>query len=439
MTDRRRRLRLRPGALVDRARRPRCSASAPTRCACCRPTRDYRLRAEALAEAIDADVRAGRAPAVRRRPRRVRRTPARSTRSPSWPASAATRGVWLHVDAAYGGFAALTERGRDALAGIELADSVTLDPHKWLYQPFECGCAARPRRAPAAPRVRDRARLPQGRPRSATARSTSPTTGCSSRAAARALKIWLSIRSSASTRSGPRSTARSTSRGSPSAACAATPQLELMAPALARDRRASAAAAPGRRGRARRAARNAALVAAFEATGRGLVSSTRLRGRYAIRCASLNHTTAEEHVRDVLDWFARRPSPARARPAPRARRTARRSARRAWSSAIAASSRRASSPGWRCSRRSTPRSSSGSRAGRASCACARRARDAALGRAARLLRDPRGPRRRRPRRQAPRRPRPGDFFGELISPDSQNISPTAGAAACCWRGSLPPS
>ena len=48
--------------------------------------------------------------------------------------------MWLHVDAAYGGFAALTERGRAALAGIELADSVTLDPHKWLYQPIECGC-----------------------------------------------------------------------------------------------------------------------------------------------------------------------------------------------------------------------------------------------------------------------------------------------------------
>ena len=44
------------------------------------------------------------------------------------------------MDAAYGGFAALTERGRGWLQGIELADSVTLDPHKWLYQPFECGC-----------------------------------------------------------------------------------------------------------------------------------------------------------------------------------------------------------------------------------------------------------------------------------------------------------
>lgn len=41
--------------------------------------------------------------------------------------------LWLHVDAAYGGFFALTERGRVALTGIERADSVTLDPHKSLF------------------------------------------------------------------------------------------------------------------------------------------------------------------------------------------------------------------------------------------------------------------------------------------------------------------
>ena len=48
--------------------------------------------------------------------------------------------IWFHVDAAYGGFAALTARGRDRLRGIEQADSVVLDPHKWFYCPFEAGC-----------------------------------------------------------------------------------------------------------------------------------------------------------------------------------------------------------------------------------------------------------------------------------------------------------
>jgi aromatic-L-amino-acid decarboxylase len=48
--------------------------------------------------------------------------------------------LWFHVDAAYGGFAALSDRGRKLLAGIEGADSVILDPHKWFYCPFEAGC-----------------------------------------------------------------------------------------------------------------------------------------------------------------------------------------------------------------------------------------------------------------------------------------------------------
>ncbi len=49
-------------------------------------------------------------------------------------------GLWYHVDAAYGGFFQLTERGRERLAGIEQADSVVLDPHKGLFVPFGTGC-----------------------------------------------------------------------------------------------------------------------------------------------------------------------------------------------------------------------------------------------------------------------------------------------------------
>lgn len=46
--------------------------------------------------------------------------------------------VWLHVDGAYGAGALFCARGRELLAGIERADSFTLDPHKWLFQPFDC-------------------------------------------------------------------------------------------------------------------------------------------------------------------------------------------------------------------------------------------------------------------------------------------------------------
>ncbi len=48
--------------------------------------------------------------------------------------------LWLHLDAAYGGFFLLTERGKQALAGIERADTITLDPHKGLFLPFGTGC-----------------------------------------------------------------------------------------------------------------------------------------------------------------------------------------------------------------------------------------------------------------------------------------------------------
>lgn len=48
--------------------------------------------------------------------------------------------LWFHADAAYGGGALLSPRGRRVLAGIERVDSLALDPHKWLFQPFEIGC-----------------------------------------------------------------------------------------------------------------------------------------------------------------------------------------------------------------------------------------------------------------------------------------------------------
>lgn len=57
--------------------------------------------------------------------------------------------LWLHVDAAYGGFFQLTERGRLAFRGIERADSITLDPHKAMFLPYGTGCLL----------VRDRAQL----------------------------------------------------------------------------------------------------------------------------------------------------------------------------------------------------------------------------------------------------------------------------------------
>jgi aromatic-L-amino-acid/L-tryptophan decarboxylase len=49
-------------------------------------------------------------------------------------------GVWLHLDAAYAGSAAVCEEFRWALAGAERADSIVINPHKWLFTPMDCSC-----------------------------------------------------------------------------------------------------------------------------------------------------------------------------------------------------------------------------------------------------------------------------------------------------------
>ncbi|HEY2518659.1 MAG TPA: aminotransferase class I/II-fold pyridoxal phosphate-dependent enzyme, partial [Streptosporangiaceae bacterium] len=115
------------------------------------PTDDrWRLRPDTVAAAIRADRAAGRIPFALCASAGSTNTGAVDPLDDLADVCAA-EGLWLHVDAAYGGFAALTSQGRRALSGIERADSVTLDPHKWLYQPMECGCVL----------IRDGARLEQ--------------------------------------------------------------------------------------------------------------------------------------------------------------------------------------------------------------------------------------------------------------------------------------
>ena len=53
-------------------------------------------------------------------------------------ATCADRGIWMHVDCAYGGAALLSSRAKDLLRGIERADSFIVNPHKWLWAPFDC-------------------------------------------------------------------------------------------------------------------------------------------------------------------------------------------------------------------------------------------------------------------------------------------------------------
>ena len=166
-----------PGADAARARPPRGAALEGVRVYASRPgpLLDRPGARRAGLPARDAGPRPGRrrdsASTPRRSPRPSRatgpracgrsRSPpsrARRTRAPSTCVAGARRrwpqreGLWLHVDAAYGGAARLSARDADRVPGLDLADSVTVDPHKWFFQAYDVGGAARPRRAAPARR-----------------------------------------------------------------------------------------------------------------------------------------------------------------------------------------------------------------------------------------------------------------------------------------------
>ena len=104
------------------------------------PTDDrYRMRPELLFEAIWQDRKAGLLPFLVVANAGTTNTGAVDELH-RIADIAAGDDLWLHVDAAYGGFFALTERGQKALSGIFHADSVTLDPHKGLFLPYGTGC-----------------------------------------------------------------------------------------------------------------------------------------------------------------------------------------------------------------------------------------------------------------------------------------------------------
>jgi aromatic-L-amino-acid decarboxylase len=100
---------------------------------------DFRIRPDALEEAIRVDLDAGIRPAI------VVGTAGTTATGAIEPLAelaeiAFRHELWFHVDAAYGGALALSDELRPLLDGIERADSVTLDPHKWLSTPLGSGC-----------------------------------------------------------------------------------------------------------------------------------------------------------------------------------------------------------------------------------------------------------------------------------------------------------
>ena len=267
------------------------------------PTDDrQRLRPESVAAAIDSDLAAGLRPLAVVAAAGATNTGAVDPLE-GIAAVCRERGVWLHVDAAYGGFAAMTERGRRALAGLELADSVTLDPHKWLYQPIECGCVL----VRDGDLLRRAFEIEQDYMADATASAGEVNfgdLGLQLTRGFRALKVWLSVSLFGA----------QAYRG---AIDAALDLAELARALVAADDRLETIAAGelGITGVRRRvdggedvaAAVNAALVAAYEASGKGLALSTRVDGRYAVRLCILNHTTRAADVEAAVEFFAGAP------------------------------------------------------------------------------------------------------------------------------------
>jgi glutamate/tyrosine decarboxylase-like PLP-dependent enzyme len=258
-----------------------------------------RLRVDALAAAIAEDVAAGL------RPLAVVANAGTTSTGAIDPlteiaALCRSRGVWLHVDAAYGGGAAIVERGRALLAGIELADSITLDPHKWLYQPIELGCLL----------VRDERLLERTFAVHADylqdieADVNLGDRGLQLTRSARALKLWWSLRALGLDAF---RTAVDHSLDLATHAVAlveAHPRLELLAPPslgiVCFRRRVEG-------GEAAHEAANAALVAAVEASGTALASSTRVGGRYSLRLCVMNDTSDVADVERVVAFLGDHP------------------------------------------------------------------------------------------------------------------------------------
>ena len=206
--------------------------------------------------------------------------------------------LWLHIDAAYGGFAVLTERGRTALDGLHRADSVTLDPHKWLFVPFECGCllAREPRRLADVFRI-----YPEYLKdvESAGEEINFADYGEQLTRYSRALKVWLSVGYH-----GTDALAAAIDRGMDLAKLAEQivrdeANLELLAPAQfgiccfrARPEAVADAATLD--------ALNTRILEQINATGRYFISSTRLRGAYSLRICVLGYRTSDADIRGLM-------------------------------------------------------------------------------------------------------------------------------------------
>lgn len=256
---------------------------------------DLRMPVAALAGAIARDRAAGLAPAM------VIGTAGTTNTGAVDPLAeiadlCAAEGLWFHIDGAYGGPAAMTEAGRPRLAGIERADSVVIDPHKWLFQPYDAGLCMVTR-----PGALERAfamtpeylKDVQGGTGEVGFGNRSPELSRRSRA----LKVWLSLRTYGAARF-----REAVARGIALAEVAETYLAEradiweVVSPAqLGIVCFALRGAGPGEHARRARA---------VQESGYASVSSTELKGRSVLRLCLINPLTTEEEIARTIDMLA---------------------------------------------------------------------------------------------------------------------------------------
>lgn len=256
---------------------------------------EFRMRSEDLAAAIAADRAAGH------RPLAVVATLGSTSSTAVDPLDAiadlcAQEGLWLHVDAAYGGALALLPERRGEFRGLERADSFVVNPHKWLFTPMDCSVLWT-----RHPEVLRRAfALTPEYLRTAeqdVALSQSEYSFQLGRRF-RALKLWFVLRAFGLDGIRARLRAHCDLAREASRWIAATPGWELLAPVgmsvvcfrhIPDDLGDEAALER----------HNAAILDRVNASGRVFLSHTKLAGRYAIRIAIGNLRTERRHVEEA--------------------------------------------------------------------------------------------------------------------------------------------
>jgi glutamate/tyrosine decarboxylase-like PLP-dependent enzyme len=206
-------------------------------------------------------------------------------------------GAWLHVDGAYGALAAIAEP--EPFDGLELADSISLDPHKWLYQPLDCGCLLY--RSPAAARAAfahsgDYARVINADPIEGFA-FFEESIELSRRF--RALKLWLSLRyhGMAAFRESIRKDLQHAQRLGE--AIRKEPRLELVAPVELSAVCFRFAEESGQPEEELNRLNRAILQRVIE-RGRVYLSNAILRGKFCLRACIVNHRTKDSDVDSVI-------------------------------------------------------------------------------------------------------------------------------------------